>query len=178
MIECASMKPPVDKRSILHLGFEIAILLKAINAVLEMLAGVLLWFVKPETMDRWVQILTENELAEDPEDLIANLLLRAGERYTAEAHQFGVAYLVVHGLMKAVIVLLLWRKKLWAYPVSAGVLVVFISFQVFRWTTTHAVFLLALSVFDAILVWLIVVEYRRLKGGRSTTPAARARGGT
>jgi uncharacterized membrane protein len=172
------MKPTVDKRRILHLGFEVGILLKGVNAVVESLVGVLLWFVKPETMDRWIQVITQAELAEDPEGLIANLLRRAGERYTADTHEFGAVYLVVHGLAKLVLVFLLWRRKLWAYPLAAGILVVFVVYQVLAWTTTHTAFLLVLSVFDALLVWLIAIEYRRLKRERSEKPGMQARGGT
>lgn len=171
------MKPTVDKRRILHFGFEVAILLKGINAVVESLVGVLLWFVRPETMDRWIQVVTRAELAEDPEGLIANLLLRAGERHAADAHHLGAVYLVAHGLVKLVLVFLLWRRKLWAYPLAGGVLVVFVAYQVFAWATTHSVFLIVLSVFDAILVWLIVIERRKLKQERSEKPGMQARGG-
>ncbi len=152
------------KKAIFHVGFEVAILLKGIHAGLEVIGGVLLWFIKPATLDTWIQVLTQNELAEDPQDYIANLLVGLGQRYTVDAQQFGVFYLLSHGLVKVVLVLLLWRRKLWAYPVAVAVLGVFIAYQVFRWTSTHSTFLIGLSVLDALLIALTLIEYARLKG--------------
>jgi len=151
------------KRSVLHIGFEVAILLKGIHAGLEMIGGVLLRLIKPDTLNTWIRMLTQNELAEDPSDLFANLLVRAGERYTVQTQHFGVFYLLSHGLVKVILVLLLWRRKLWAYPLAVAVLALFIAYQVFRWTSTRSAFLLALSALDALLIALTLVEYARLK---------------
>jgi len=151
------------KRSALHVGFEVAILLKGIHAVLEIIGGVLLLFIKPATLARWIQVLTQNELAEDPTDYVANLLLRASERYTVQTWHFSVFYLLSHGLVKIVLVLLLWRRKLWAYPVAVAVLGLFIAYQIFRWTSTHSPFLIVLSILDALIIGLTIAEYERLK---------------
>lgn len=151
------------KRTVLRVGFEVAILLKGIHAVLEMIGGVLLWLIKPATLDMWIQVLTQNELAEDPSDYFANLLARASERYTVQTQHFGVFYLLSHGLVKVVLVLLLWRRKLWAYPLAVAVLALFIAYQVFRWTSTRSTFLLVLSGLDALLIALTLVEYAHLR---------------
>jgi uncharacterized membrane protein len=150
-----------------HVGFEAAILLKGIHASLEMVGGVLLWLVKPDTLNAWLRLLTQNELAEDPADIVANLVVRAGQKYTVDTQSFTVFYLLSHGLVKIVLVLLLWRRKLWAYPVGVGVLALFIAYQVFRWTSTHSFFLIFLSVFDALIIWLTLLEYARLRKTRS-----------
>jgi uncharacterized membrane protein len=152
-----------EKRSILHVGFEIAILLKGIHAALEVVGGVLLWFVKPDTLNRWIQILTQNELTEDPKDLIANFLVRAGQHYSVNTQHFGVFYLLSHGLVKIFLVFLLWRRKLWAYPLAVVVLVLFIAYQAFRFSSTRSAFLIFLSALDALIIWLTLSEYARLK---------------
>ena len=152
------------KPLILHVGFEIAILLKGLHAALAIVGAVLLWFVKPATLQGWLRLLTQNELAEDPTDIIAKLLLRAGEHYTVGTQHFGVFYLLSHGLVKILLVLLLWRRKIWAYPLAVVVLVLFIAYQIFRWTSTHSTFLIFLSALDALIIWLTLSEYARLKG--------------
>jgi uncharacterized membrane protein len=159
----------MKRPSILHVGFEVAILLKGLHAALEMVGGVLLWLVDPETLNRWIRLLTQNELAEDPKDIIANLIVRAGAGYSTSSQHFGVYYLLSHGLVKAVIVFLLWRRKLWAYPLAVVVLVLFIAYQVFRWSSTHSTFLIVLSVFDAIIIWLTLSEYARLRRTRQAS---------
>ncbi len=164
----------VRRRSLLHVGFEAAILVKGLHAALEVVGGVLLWLVNPQTMNAVIRALTQNELAEDPHDLIANLIVRAGQGYTVNEQHFGVFYLLSHGLVKLVLVLLLWRSKLWAYPVAVGVLGLFIAYQVFRWTSTHSIVLVLLTVLDALIIWLTLVEYARLRRAAAAPQPASA----
>lgn len=160
---------PAGKRSILHVSFEVAILLKGLHALFEVVGGVLMWFIRPETVNSWIRLLTQNELAEDPTDYVANLLRRMGHHYTVNAQHFAAFYLVSHGLVNVLLVLLLWRKKIWAYPLGVAVLLLFIAYQIFRWTSTHSATLLAFTAIDLIIIWLTLSEYRRLK--REVTPA-------
>jgi uncharacterized membrane protein len=148
---------------LLHAGFELGVLLKAILALLEIVGGVLLLFVSPSLLGRLLRLLTQNELAEDPSDLLANLILRASERYSISTQHFGVLYLLSHGSVKLVLVLLLWRRKLWAYPLAVAALALFILYQALRWTTTHSVFLVVFTVLDLAIIWLTLVEYRKLR---------------
>jgi uncharacterized membrane protein len=151
------------RTNFLHAGFEIGILLKGVHAALEIVGGVLLWFLSPESLSKIVRLLTQNELAEDPHDLLANIMLKATEHYSLSTQHFGVLYLLSHGGIKVVLVLLLWRKKLWAYPLAVAALVLFIIYQTLRWTTTHSAFLVAFTALDAIMIWLTIVEYRRIR---------------
>jgi uncharacterized membrane protein len=151
------------RTTVLHAGFEIGILLKGVHAALEIVGGLLLWFVSPESLSKIVRLLTQNELAEDPRDLIANIMIKASEHYSLSTQHFGVLYLLSHGGIKVVLVLLLWRKKPWAYPLAVAALVLFIIYQTIRWTTTHSAFLAAFTMLDAIMIWLTIVEYRRIK---------------
>jgi uncharacterized membrane protein len=111
-----------EKPSILHFGFETAILLKGLHAALEIAGGILLAFLKPETLVSWIRVLTQNELAEDPQDLVANLLVHRGHQYSINSQSFGVIYLVSHVIVNLGIVLLLWRRQLWAYPLGIAIL--------------------------------------------------------
>jgi uncharacterized membrane protein len=169
------MRKSIEKRkpvSVLHAGFEIGILLKGVHAALEVIGGVLLWLVSPASLSRVVRLLTQNELTEDPHDFLANIMLKAGERYSMSTQHFAVLYLLSHGLIKAVLVVLLWRKKLWAYPLAVAALVLFIVFQTVRWTTTHSAFLAAFTVLDAIMIWLTLVEYQRIRPRRPLDPVS------
>jgi uncharacterized membrane protein len=157
-----------EKPSILHVSFEITLLLKGIHATLEIVGGVLLSFMRPETLSTWIRVLTQNELSEDPKDLVANLVVRMGGHYTVGAQHFGVFYLVSHGIVNLLIVLLLWRGKLWAYPLAVVVLLLFIAYQVVRWTSTHSTVLLFFTLIDALVIWLTVSEYGRLRNKQST----------
>ena len=64
-------------RDFLDWVFEVGIVLKCLNGLLELVGGVLLLIVSPAAIKGVVRTLTEGELYEDPHDLIASRLLHA-----------------------------------------------------------------------------------------------------
>lgn len=95
-----------------------------------------------------------------------NALDRGGwlERHFPLAEQhFYAFYLLSHGLVKSVLVVGPLRQKLWAYPASIAVFGAFIAYQLYRYSWTHDVALIALSVFDLFVIYLAVHEYRLLR---------------
>jgi hypothetical protein len=57
----------------------------------------------------------------------------------------------------------LLREKLWAYPASFAVFGAFIAYQLYRYSFTHDVALIFLSIFDLFVIGLAVHEYRLLR---------------
>ena len=51
-------------------------------------------------------------------------------------------------MVKVLLVLGLLRGKLWSYPASLVALVLFIAYQIYRFSYTHSPGLIALTVFD------------------------------
>ena len=146
-----------------ELFFQISVWLKGLHAGLEIVGGVALWVVSPAFIIRVVALLTQDELAEDPHDLIANYLLDAAMHLSLSSKQFMAFYLLAHGVPKIFLVGALLRHKLWAYPIAMTAFGVFILYQLYRFTLTHGMGLIALSVFDLGVIWLIWLEYRALK---------------
>ena len=66
-------------RDLLDQTFQVGIILKGLDGVLEVISGVLLLMVSPATIDRVVTSLTQHELSEDPRDLLATHLLRTAQ---------------------------------------------------------------------------------------------------
>ena len=60
----------------------------------------------------------------------------------------------------------LLRGKSWAFPASLVAMSLFIVYQVYRFSYTHAFGLVVLTAFDIILVMLIWHEYRQFKQRR------------
>lgn len=142
-------------------------LVKGIDGILEMLGSILLLFLSPDRMHAIVRVLTQHELSEDPRDVIANLLINLSKGFSVSAQYFGALYLAAHGIVKCVFAYLLWRKKLWAYPLAAGALVLFIAYQIYRYIVSPSAALVVLSAFDAVMFILTVKEYRRMKASAS-----------
>lgn len=76
-------------RSILHRTFQIGIILKGLDGMLEAVGGLLLLAVSPATIDRAARSLTQHELSEDPHDFLATHLLRTAHGLTGSAVLFG-----------------------------------------------------------------------------------------
>jgi uncharacterized membrane protein len=136
---------------------------------LEIVGGALLLLLSPITIDRITSTLTQHELSEDPHDFLANHLLHATGALTTASLTFGAAYLLSHGAVKIVLVAALLRNKLWAYPWMIAFLVAFIVYQLYRMTFAPSIGLVGLTVFDAIVTWLTIREYRRQRVLRSST---------
>ncbi|MFV0301794.1 MAG: DUF2127 domain-containing protein, partial [Paracoccus sp. (in: a-proteobacteria)] len=144
----------------LHWLFEASLLLKGIFAALESLAGAALLFVTHGAILGLVDWLTRNELIEDPADPLAADAMRLAERFSADSQHFYAIYLLTHGLVKLVVVLMLARRISAAYPLAMAVFAGFIAYQLHRWSLTGSPMMLALSGFDLMVIWLTWREWR------------------
>ncbi|HWT75798.1 MAG TPA: DUF2127 domain-containing protein [Mobilitalea sp.] len=147
----------------IHVGFQIGLLFKGIDGLLEVIGGISLIFLNQARLNKIIQLVTQGELSEDPRDVVANALLRFGSSFSLDAQSFGVFYLMSHGIIKIIIILLLWRKKLWAYPVSIASLVLFIAYQIYRYTISASPLMILLTIFDIAMIILTYLEYQRMK---------------
>jgi uncharacterized membrane protein len=148
-------------RDLLDRTFEVGIILKGLDGVLELVGGFLLLAVSPSMINRAAAALTQHELSEDPHDLIATRIVRFSHGLTGSAVAFAAAYLLLHGVVKVVLVTALLRNNLWAYPWLIVFLLLFIAYQMYRIALHPTPGLIALTVFDAFMVWLSWREYRR-----------------
>lgn len=149
-----------------HRAFEVGIILKGLNAVVEVVGGLLLLVLTPDQLQALAVRWTREELSEDPHDFIATHLLHTAGGLTGDAVLFGAAYLLTHGLVKLVLVVSLLLNRLWAYPVMIAVLLAFIGYQLYRIALHPTPGLIALTVFDAAIVALTWHEYLRQRDRR------------
>jgi uncharacterized membrane protein len=143
--------------------FRLGIFLKGIHAVIEIVGGLLLFAIPLSAFTHLAVWLTQAELLDEPDDLVANYVMHLSTQLSAGSKTFGGAYLLSHGLVKIVLVVALLKNKLWAYPWSLIVLGLFIVYQMYRFTFTHSVALILLTIFDLVVIWLIWREYQIVK---------------
>jgi uncharacterized membrane protein len=146
-----------------HILFLIGVLAKAIDGVLEILGGLFLLFVGPARLHRWLAALVQHELSEEPNDLVPRLLVGVQAHLTERTRIFATIYLIVHGLIKVGLVVAMLRRQLWAFPTAIVIFVLFIIYQLYRYTITGALWLVVLSALDLIVIVLIWLEYRQLR---------------
>ena len=144
--------------------FEIGIILKGLDGILEASGGLLLLAVTPATINTLAARLTQHELSEDPRDVIANHLLGFTHGLTGSAVTFAAVYLLLHGITKIALVAALLRNQMWAYPWMIGFLLIFIGYQLYRIVLSPTFSLSVLTIFDAFIVWLTWREWRKQSG--------------
>lgn len=144
--------------------FDVSVTLKGIDGLLELVGGILLLLLSPDKLNAIVRFLTQHELSEDPNDVIATHLVRYAHSFTTSGSLFLAAYLLSHGLVKIILVVAVLKEKLWAYPWMIAFLLIFIAYQVYQLVLKLSVGLLLLTAFDLFIVYLTVLEYRKHMG--------------
>ncbi|AAM85094.1 DUF2127 domain-containing protein [Yersinia pestis] len=151
-----------------HAVFELSLLLKASLAMMEIIAGVLTYFVTPQFLLNTLHRITQVSFIESRGDIIANYLLHAAQHLSISSLHFAASYLFIHGAIKLWIIIGLWRKKLGYYPVAVAVFSLFIVYQLYRYTFTHSLLLILITILDVFVIALTLLEYRRLRHGEKT----------
>lgn len=158
-------------QTLLDKTYEIGILIKGIDGLLELTGGILVLALSPQTINGITAFLTEDALQENPHSFWALRLAKAGHHLASNGHVFAAAFLLTHGLVKVVLVTCLLLNKLWAYPWALGVLGLFLVYQVYLLVTQPTFSMAFLSVLDAIIIWLVWREWQKVRAGHPTKPA-------
>jgi uncharacterized membrane protein len=138
----------VRERNI-HRVFVVSVVAKGLHALIEIAGGLALYLFSSDTIGRWVDHI-------DPHEWIAR-------HFDLSQQSFFAFYLLSHGFIKAALVIGLLKEKLWAYPASVAVFGLFIAYQLYRYSWTHDIALIALSIFDLFVIALAIHEYRLLR---------------
>lgn len=144
-----------------HRLFRVGMLAKAVDGVLQSAAGLALLLLSPNAINAVVRFFVRGELREDPKDLLANLLLRAGAG-VERIQLFAGLLLVAHGLLKLVLVASVEREQRWAYPTAIVVFGGFVVYQAYQIAVRPSAFLWAVTIVDVLVIALIAHEYTTL----------------
>lgn len=147
----------------LHLLFQVGVVIKGIDGALELFAGTALCFTGTAALRHLVDMLTQGELQEDPNDFIANLLVSFFHHLSVNTEHFAAVYLIVYGVTKMGLVIGLLRGKLWAYPAALIILGLFLSYQIYRFSHNHSPGLAFVSLLDLAILAVIWRDYQYFK---------------
>jgi uncharacterized membrane protein len=146
---------------LLRRSFQLGITLKGVDGLLESIAGIVL-AIDPSLLNRFGLTLWASELLRHPGRLSQHLA-HASENLAYASPGFAAAYLVLHGGVKIILVIALWANKLWAYPLAIFAFGAFVFYQVLRFTHTHSIGLVLLTIGDIAIIWLTWMEYLEQK---------------
>jgi|SRR5579872_1363417 len=147
----------------IHQAFQVSVLLKGAHALIECVGGLAVALASTSAIRDLVNELTQEELIEDPHDFLATHLSAMAQQFSVGTKQFYAFYLLSHGAVKLLLVAGLLRGKVWSYPLSLVVLGLFIVYQVYRFSYTHGVGLIALTLLDVVVICLIWQEYKLVR---------------
>ena len=142
----------------LHQLFIVSVILKGLHAAVELIGGVALYLFSTDRIAAW---LWEAGQSNDWIERFAN-------SFSTKEHHFYAFYLVSHGIVNGLIVVGLLLRKLWAYHATFVVLTLFIAYQAYRYSYTHDIGLIVITVIDLIVMALAWNEYRLFKRHLST----------
>lgn len=154
------MRHLAPERGTLHKLFEASLLAKGAFALVEGLAGLGLLLTSNARIHAATDWLTRNELIEDPTDPLFSRIARMSNAFDGSSQHFYAIYLLSHGLVKLIVVLMLARRITVAYPLAMIVFAGFVVYQMHRWSLTGSPMMLALSAFDLLVIWLTWREWR------------------
>ena len=157
-----SLSKAFDEKNI-HRVFEIGLVLKGVFALLEILAGIVAYFITQHFLLSLVLAVFHDELQGDPHDFVANFLIQSAQNFSVSAQLFTSIYLLGHGFIKAVLIAGLLRGRLGYYPASIVIFMLFVVYQLYRYSISHSVWLLLITLLDIVVIWLTWHEYRYMR---------------
>lgn len=149
---------PISKWA--HLSFLVSMLGKGSLGTAQILGGLALAVTPAGTLNGLVLRLAKLELVEDPTDFMAKWAIGAANAPQMANETFYTIYLLIHGGLNLGLVLALLAGLRWAYPVSIAALAGFIAYQLVKFANTGDWIMIALSVLDIFVIWLIWREWQ------------------
>jgi len=156
-------------KTLLDKLYEIGILIKGIDGLLELVGGILLLALSSRTILHVTHWLVDAELTENPHSFIGKHVLHAGMQLAHGHTLFAALFLLTHGAVKVGLVVCLLLNKPWAYPVGLGVLGVLLAYQIYQLITAPSFGMALLSVLDVIIMWLIWREWQQVKAKQANS---------
>lgn len=150
-------------KTLLDKAYEIGILIKGIDGLLELIGGFLLLALSSHTIIHLTHLLVDAELNENPHSFIGTHVLRAGMHLAQGHNLFAAFFLLTHGAVKVGLVACLLLNKPWAYPVGLIVLGLLLLYQIYQLITAPSFGMAFLSVLDVVIMWLIWREWQQVR---------------
>jgi uncharacterized membrane protein len=157
----------VNNKEIYQL-FKVSVLIKGAISLVEIVVGIIVLFIPITLFTTLAEILTRGELTEEPTSFVATHLVSGAHALTAVGGGIIAIYLMSRGAIKLGLIIALLKNKVWAYPWSLGVLGLFVLYQLYELVKTHSIAIIAVTLFDLIVMYFIWREYKIVKTRHAT----------
>lgn len=147
--------------------FLAAVLIKGLDGAVQLIGAIVLAFLPPDAINRLAHAVVTRDLVGPPEGPLAGHFEEAVRHFADGNRTFVIAYLLLHGAIKLVLVIALIRQILPMYPVAVAALSAFVVFEVLRAVQTRSIVLPLLAAVDVAIIVLVVKEYLELRRRRT-----------
>ena len=151
-----------------ELLFRIAMVVKGLDGLIELVGGITLLLVSQAEVQKVIAAVVTRDLLGPPDGSLTRHFVAGTAEFASGSRTFAVLYLLLHGVLKLGLVIALLRHWLPAYPVAVVVLGLFVVYELYRATQTGSVLLPVLALVDVAVIVLVVREYRALRSSQST----------
>jgi uncharacterized membrane protein len=159
-----------QKPAYMHLAYLVAISIKGIDGLIETVAGLIVALLNSREVYHFAVWATAPELAKHPGSHAIHAIRHGAYNFAHSSHKFAIIYLLAHGILKVGLVVNLFIEHMWIFPVSAVVLLGFISFMGVKLTMHWSPWLFAFAVFDTVTLALVLNEWRVRRAHGAMTP--------
>lgn len=159
---------------IFDLVFLVGVFVKGIDGLVEVASGTLLLVVSPKQLLHTAHAISAKKLGEDPDDVVANLLVHGVAHFHGQSMTFLSLYLLLHGLVKLAIVVALIAGSSRVYPWAIAALLLFLVYQSYEVIVAPSPLIIALTLLDATIVLLTWREWRNHRTLRDSWRETRA----
>lgn len=143
--------------------YMVTVAVKGFDGLVELVAGLIL-LIAPGELHKLLSFLT-GEARESSHQFmhqLAEYIAHVDTDVTRGGLTVVILFLVIHGVVKLSLVYALLRRILWAYPYALGVLVLFLVYQLYVCIVQPSVSMILFALLDAIIVWVVWGEWRKL----------------
>ncbi len=147
----------------IHLFFDVGVIIKGIDGLLELALGAFLLFEPSGTAPSLLHFLATRELGEDPHDFFATLALHTSDTLSFQVISAITVYVLVRGVIKIFLSTQLLRERFWAFPIAITFLTALLCYQLWQAYTASSLLLAIIAFVDVIIILLIALEWRSRK---------------
>lgn len=149
-----------------HELFRIGMLVKAADGFIEICGGLFIYFVNYRALNSLLFSTFRSEITETPRDAFWEYIINQWHSLALSGHLFWGLLFMAHGTAKLILSVAILKNKLWAYPTAVIVFTIFVGYEIYSLTVRPSLFLWLVTILDALVIGLILHEYRHLKKNR------------
>ncbi len=148
--------------------FDVTLIIKAIAAVIDLVAAAVIFTTGSELVVRFFAKVTTLMTDFEGDGVISQYMsLQPGMISTFDIW-FITGYLAFHGILNLILVEGIWFRRQWAYTKAMRILLFFFAYQCLRLMFVWSYWLFVITLYDLVVILLLYNEYRHSEQEKRT----------